>query len=86
MKPRWKAQLGGSSFTKTEAAQVVQREETQLKQNCKKTNIRTPEGRPEGVEMKDRTEMNSMATDVLECKPWPLLKFLSLPMCAANGI
>lgn len=52
MKPRWKAQLGGSSFTKTEAAQVVQREETQLKQNCKKTNIRTPEGRPEGVEMK----------------------------------
>lgn len=50
---RWKAQLGGSSFTKTESAQVVQREETQLKQNCGKTNVHTTERKPEGVEMKD---------------------------------
>lgn len=51
--PRRKAQLGGSSCTKAEAAQVVQREKTQPKQNCGKTNVHTTEGRPEGVEMKD---------------------------------
>lgn len=51
--PYSKAQLEGSSFTKTEAAQVVQREETQLKQNCGKTNVHTTEGRAEVVEMKD---------------------------------
>lgn len=86
MTPPWKAQLGGS-FTTIETAQVVQREETQLKRNCEKTNVPSTERRPEGAGNERRLkEMISTAMKSLECPLWPLLRFLSLTVCDADGI